>query len=179
MAQDPASRFKLIESLPQAPGVDWITRTDKGPFVDTGVEVKFSEFGRLYLSVDTVRELAEAAGVIGQGPSDGELSREAAEYFRGYSDAVKENEIGHLDRLVERLAGVAAALRGTGGVAVEVSPQVKTPDTAPSGEPDDFYEEDESGVFTTDGPIARQDNQPARNQRPARIPSSAGSKYRL
>ena len=179
MAQDAASRYQLIASTPLPPGVDWITRSDKGPFVDTGVDIQFAAFGRLYLSVSTVRELAEAAGVIGEGPSAGEQAREAQEYFRGYSDAVKENEIGHLDRIVERLAGVAIALHGTGGVAVEVSPEISSPDPAPSGEPDDFIEEIESGVFTTDGPIAGQDNRPARNKGPARIPVRASHDYRL
>lgn len=178
--QDASSRYKLVEQALVSPGVDWISRSEKGPFVDTGLEVEFAQKGRLYLSVDTVRELAEAAGIIGEGPSQGELSREAQEYFRGYSDAVKENEIGHLDRLVTRLAAVADNLRNTGGVAVEAIPASTPSNSAPSGEPDDLFEEDESGVFTTDGPIDRQADRVTSGKGPARVSSNPSDEsYRL
>jgi len=173
---DPAGRYQLIETAISAPGYDWITRSEKGPFIDTGLEVKFSEFGRLYLSVDTVREMADAAGLFNeQGETDAQVAAHAAEYFRGYSDAVKENPNGHLADLVERLGAVAAALAGSGGVLVEESPALDAPDVEVTG-PNGAVEPE---VFTTDGPAARQVDSPARSKRAARISSSAGDEHRL
>ena len=173
---DPAGRFQLVDSALSAPGYDWITRSEKGPFIDSGLEVKFSEFGRLYLSVATVREMAEAAGLFNEeGETDAQKTAAAAEYFRGYSDAVKENPNGHLADLADRLGRIADALAGTGGVPVEESPALDAPDVALTG-PVGAVEPE---VFTTDGPVAGQDNRSARRKRAPRISSGAGDEHRL
>lgn len=172
---DAAGRFQLMPTAISSPGVDWITGSDKGPFIDTGHEVQFGRFGRLYLSVDTVREMAEAAGLFDEGRSASELSAHAAEYFRGYSDAVKENTIGHLTDIAARLGSIAAALDHTGGVALEGSPEMAVPDVEDAGP----FEVVGSEVFTTDGPVAGQVNRPARSKRAARLSSGAGDEHRL
>lgn len=172
---DVAGRFQLMPTAISTPGVDWITGSDKGPFIDTGHEVQFGKFGRLYLSVDTVREMAEAAGLFDEGASDGAITAHAAEYFRGYSDAVKENPNGHLADIVDRLGSVAAALGRTGGVALEGSPEVAVPDASYAGD----VEESGPLVFTTDGPPTRQVADAPVRKRSARISSSAGDEHRL
>ena len=172
---DAAGRFQLMQTAISTPGVDWITGSDKGPFIDTGHEIQFGKFGRLYLSVDTVREMADAAGLFDEELRSSVVSSHAAEYFRGYSDAVKENPNGHLADIIDRLGSVAAALAGTGGVALERPSEVAVPDASYAGD----IEEDGPIVFTTDGPVARQVAHAPVRKRTARISSSAGDEHRL
>lgn len=173
---DAAGRFQLIPTAISAPGVDWITGDPNGPFIDTGHEVQFSKFGRLYLSVSTVREMAEAAGLLNNETlSEGQITAHAAEYFRGYSDAVKENEVGKLSDIADHLGGIAAALDRTGGVVLEVVPTVVAPDATDAGP----FEDDGSAVFTTDGPVVGQVHRPARSRRPARVSSHPDDEHRL
>lgn len=62
--------FKLVTHPDRSPAVDFITRSGEGPFVDTGVDILMrSQPGmpvvteRLYLSVFTIRQLAQLAGI--------------------------------------------------------------------------------------------------------------------
>ena len=95
------SRFKLVETPAMAPGECWITRTSVGPFIDTQTDVPFERRGRVYLSIDVVREMAFEAGLF-EGLTPRHHVDEA--YAQGYADAIKENLNG-------QLADAAAALR--------------------------------------------------------------------
>lgn len=85
---------KIVESPAEFPGVDYLTGSAVGPFVDTGVYVTHKEtgrrFGRIYLSKATVLALAEMFGEGLRGPS-------SEDYARGYFDALKEDTRGTLD----------------------------------------------------------------------------------
>lgn len=106
--------FKLVKSPDRQPAVDFITRSAEGPFVDTGVDIRLrSQPGmpvvveRLYLSVSTVRFLAEVAGLsFGESEQDREdvASYEARLIAQGKLDGLKEG-IG------DDLANVARTLR--------------------------------------------------------------------
>lgn len=106
--------FKLVKSPDRQPAVDFITRSAEGPFVDTGVDIRLrSQPGmpvvveRLYLSVSTVRFLAEVAGLsFGESEQDREdvASYEARLIAQGKLDGLREG-IG------DDLANVARTLR--------------------------------------------------------------------
>lgn len=108
---DPSGRFQLVDSLTRAPGVCWVTRTDKGPFIDTGTEIEFGSFGRLYLSVEAIREMADVAGLFDIDMSEAQ-NKENSSAQRGYDLGVKENIGESLRDIVNRLDGVAYRLSG-------------------------------------------------------------------
>lgn len=60
------SPYTLVQSPTLAPGDDYITRSLKGPFIDTGLQIKPGQarHGRVYLSIDTVREMAQILGLF-------------------------------------------------------------------------------------------------------------------
>lgn len=80
-----------------APGVDFVTKTGVGPFIDTGysfnrLDPAFADVNRcrVYLSVDTLREMAQEAGLL--DAKDGDmLDSYDRGYAAGHNDAVKEN----------------------------------------------------------------------------------------
>jgi hypothetical protein len=95
------SRFKVVETPAMMPGECWITKTSVGPFIDTGTDVPFERRGRVYISLDVLREMAFEAGLF-EGLVPKTYVDEA--HAQGYADAIKENINGDL-------AGAAAALR--------------------------------------------------------------------
>jgi len=99
-----SGRFKLVETPALMPGEDWITRTTIGPFIDTGTDVPFERRGRVYIAVDTLREMAFDAGLF-EGLTPKTYVEEA--YANGYADAVKENLGGELDRIAAALRSAA------------------------------------------------------------------------
>ena len=82
------SRFKLVDTPAMAPGECWVTRSSVGPFIDTQTDVPFERRGRVYLTIDVVREMAFEAGLF-----DGLVPAEQVEeaYANGRADAIKEN----------------------------------------------------------------------------------------
>lgn len=60
------SPYTKVAAPTLAPGDDYITRSLKGPFVDTGLQIKPGQarHGRVYLSIDTVREMAQILGLF-------------------------------------------------------------------------------------------------------------------
>lgn len=88
-----ASRFKVIDAPTLAPAIDYVTGTAVGPFIDTERDIVDQAgriLGRIYLSKDTVREMAQELGLIG-GHADKASIDEA--YHRGKLDSLKE-ELG-------------------------------------------------------------------------------------
>lgn len=121
------SRFALIDTPLLHPGTDLLSGNPTGPVVDTGFDIPNSPFNaperRIYLNVDTIRELAQVAGIYDKN-SVGEVMDSSEAYNRGYADAVKEHVGEQLVELVDRLGYVAALLDGR-----------DLPDLAPVEEP--------------------------------------------
>jgi len=115
------SRFSVIDTPVLSPGHCWITRTTDGPFIDTSVDVgrMHIERGRIYLSVEVVREMARVAGILDEGKSVSVELREQELYNKGYSDALKENYGDLLHNLTDRIAvgNVGNAVPATGGAS--------------------------------------------------------------
>jgi hypothetical protein len=113
------SRFFLTDAPAMSPGVCWITKTGVGPFIDTGVDLSLHviDRGRMYISVDAIREMAQIAGLFDEtAPVSVELRRKEF-YDQGYKDALEEmnkdvisNFVGHLSRNFVGSAGVAAVV---------------------------------------------------------------------
>lgn len=85
---DPNARFKITDVPALPPGADFITRSINGPFIDTGFDVAWGSKGRMYLTVDTIREMADIAGLLSTDES--EKVRYDAAYKEGYADALRE-----------------------------------------------------------------------------------------
>lgn len=95
-------RFQLVDQPASVPGEDLITRSTVGPFVDCGVWLQPSpNRRRVYLTVDTIRALAEAAGIVQPAITQADITRYRAE---GALDYMKENLDGDLARALSRLA---------------------------------------------------------------------------
>ena len=122
-----SSRYSLTEAPTLAPGVCWISRTATGPFVDTGVDVGrlHIERGRIYLSVETIRELARVAGVLDEGPSANAQLFAQEQFNKGYAEALKENYGDLIRHLSERVAaGVVDPASAAGAGEAEASGSV-------------------------------------------------------
>lgn len=116
---DPASRYQFVETATMLPGFDFVTKGITGPFIDTGRDVNFAETGRVYLSVDTVREMAQNAGLFEHEVHDNAESFQNG-FDAGYAAALKERDtIDDLARdLADRL-GRAAAHSGRPAAVVD------------------------------------------------------------
>lgn len=118
------SRFSVIDTPILNPGHCWITRTTDGPFIDTSVDVgrMHIERGRIYLSVEVVREMARVAGILDEGKSASVELKEQELYNKGYSDALKENYGDLLHNLTDRIAvsNVGNVVPATGGTPTVV-----------------------------------------------------------
>jgi hypothetical protein len=173
LAKKKSDRFALSEIAVGAPGQCWLTKTTVGPFIDTGVDVQFAERGRIYLSVDAVREMAIAAGLF----DEYEATQEAAEldgYNRGYTEAVRENYGDALGTAVDRLAFVVGQL----GMAV-VEPRPEAPEGNSGIDGGVLAGEAESGDEPSEDALGISDTQPSstepsRRKRPAGVSANRG-----
>lgn len=98
------SRFQLVETPALMPGECWITKTSVGPFIDTQTDVPLERRGRVYISIDALREMAFEAGLF-EGLVPKNYVDEA--YSRGYADATEENLNGQLADTASALRSVA------------------------------------------------------------------------
>lgn len=100
-----ARRWALTDAPTLQPAVDFITKTPNGPFIDTGFNVTFENRGRIYLSVETIKEMAEVAGLLdnknAQELSLHELEIENRGYERGLRDS--EELVGKLTSVISRM----------------------------------------------------------------------------
>lgn len=172
---DTASRYRLTDAPMLAPGSDFLTGSGVGPFVDTGRDVQFSEVGRIYLSISTIQEMAEGAGLFDSLRAELTEAQNVG-YQLGYADATKENIGGAITDLYTRLGPLADRLSASDVEAREPSTSRRN--------------DDEPVVFVTDGDDssrgksgklkgsgaavrpARQGARAPRNKRPAGV--SAG-----
>jgi len=118
-----AGRFTVAETPALLPGNDWFTGTPVGPFIDTHLDVPFEKRGRVYISFDTLREMAFSAGLF-EGLVPEEQVHKA--YHNGYADATKENLGGDLDGIVDALRSAADRL---GAVRVDSEAPVEAAST--------------------------------------------------
>ena len=100
-----AQRWTLTDAPTLQPAVDFITKTPNGPFIDTGFNVSFENRGRVYLSVETIREMAQVAGLLENKNAQDKTLHDIAIYNDGYKAGLKEGE-----ELVAKLMGVAGRL---------------------------------------------------------------------
>jgi hypothetical protein len=100
-----AKRWILTDAPTLQPAVDFITKTPNGPFIDTGFNVTFENRGRVYLSVETIKEMAEIAGLL-ESKNAQELSlHDKAMYERGYERGLRDSE-----ELVGKLTSVISSM---------------------------------------------------------------------
>jgi hypothetical protein len=100
-----AQRWTLTDAPTLQPAVDFITKTPNGPFIDTGMNVTFEQRGRVYLSVETIKEMAQVAGLLDNKNAQEKTLHDIAIYNDGYKAGLKEGE-----ELVAKLMGVAGRL---------------------------------------------------------------------
>lgn len=93
--------YQIVTHPDRAPAVDFITRTSIGPFVDTGVDVLMrSQPGnpviqeRVYLSFSTITQLAQLAGVAGDGSISPDRERQLI--AQGKLEGLREGLDGQL-----------------------------------------------------------------------------------
>jgi len=106
------SRFTLVEAATLSPGVDFITKSGVGPFIDTGYTTSFADGksrSRVYLSLDSVREIAEQAGLFDPYREMIEQARDEG-YEQGYNVGIKENFNADLTDALDRLGSIADSL---------------------------------------------------------------------
>lgn len=97
-------RFAVVEGPELQPAVDYVTNSAVGPFIDTGKDIIGAggrNLGRLYLSKDTVEEMARELGILGTTVTHA-LVDDA--YHRGKLDALKEELGGDLYSVSASLA---------------------------------------------------------------------------
>lgn len=112
------SRFSLVQAPPQAPGHCYITKTAIGPFIDTGMDMSIHvvDRGRLYLSVDVIREMAQIAGLFDEKePVTVELKQKQW-YDKGYNDAMKEINQDAVNRFIEHAVNNSAGAASSSAV---------------------------------------------------------------
>jgi hypothetical protein len=97
------SRFTVVTAPPQQPGHCWITHTSVGPFVDTGVDVSVGKIdrGRMYISVDILREMAQVAGLFDEKTPVGVELRQKEWFDKGYQQAMEEVSNDAVSRFIE------------------------------------------------------------------------------
>ncbi len=103
-----AKRWTLTDAPTLQPAVDFITKTPNGPFIDTGFNVTFENRGRVYLSVETIKEMAEVAGLLENKNAQEKNLHDEANYNRGYEAGLKEGA-----DLIAKLSAVTGRLSTT------------------------------------------------------------------
>lgn len=173
----------MIDVAMLSPGHCWVTRTTNGPFIDTGIEVEFGQRGRMYLSMDALREMADVAGLLHPAVDEEEVFKRG--YDLGYDESSKENHGDELSAVADRLAYLVGELRGAvlveGGPAQpsdagdgEVASDVDdAPDAGALGDAGDGDDLDGSvGDGAGDAPV--EVRRPARRKGPAGVPANRG-----
>ena len=153
-----------------APGNDLVTGSTVGPFIDTAYDVPFGLRGRVYLSVETIEEMARVAGLFDSPDKKTKALIEAA-YGRGHDNAVRESLGGDLRNIHDRLAVVADWL-GSLATVVEPAPDQAVIGTIEPATPDPKPVVELSTARATRS--SGQGNGASRNRRPAGVSVSTG-----
>jgi hypothetical protein len=109
-----SSRFTIVEAPPKDPGHCWITKTSVGPFIDTGIDLSVAKIdrGRIYISFDALREMAQTAGLFDESPPVSVELRKREWYEQGYNDAVKEFSGDAVNRFIEHVSRNSVGVAG-------------------------------------------------------------------
>lgn len=137
-----ASRFQVVDQAIRNPGTCLLTQTPTGPFIDTGLDLGLGDRGafrgRVYLSVDAVREMAEQFGLFDSYEQKVLDTHESADtevgkaWDAGYAAGRAEN-LDHLaDELVDRMRARVGGNRPDRAVA-EVAGEDDPAAAAPAG----------------------------------------------
>lgn len=100
-----ARRWAIVDAPALMPGVDFVTRSPNGPFIDTGISVSVENRGRVYLSVETIKEMAEIAGLIETKNAQERSLHDMEIYNEGYKAGLQEGA-----DLSERLGNIVSHL---------------------------------------------------------------------
>lgn len=103
-----ARRWSITDAPTLQPAVDFITKSPNGPFIDTHFDVAFENRGRVYLSVETIKEMAEVAGLLENKNAQEKNLHDEANYNRGYEAGLKEGA-----DLIAKLSAVTGRLSTT------------------------------------------------------------------
>lgn len=174
------SRFSVVQAPPKDPGHCWITKTSVGPFIDTGVDLSLTKVdrGRIYISVDALREMAQVAGLFDEGEPKTAGLKKKQWYEQGYNDAMKEISDNAIDRFIEHIgrnsAGVAsdAAVVESAGHLSTAGAAIPSPESATAGVSE--VDQDADGSELESSSVGSF-------ERPSSVPadSSDGADYRL
>jgi hypothetical protein len=95
------------------PGVDFVTRSPNGPFIDTGISVSIENRGRVYLSVQTIKEMAEIAGLIDTKNAQERSLYDMEKYNEGFKAGLQEGTDlnDRLGNIISHIAAGAAVSR--------------------------------------------------------------------
>lgn len=105
-----ARRWAMTDAPTLLPAVDFVTRSPNGPFLDTGINLTVESRGRVYLSVETIKEMAEIAGLLETKNAQQKSLHDKAIYDQGYEAGLKEGA-----DLVSRLDSIRTHLASDGG----------------------------------------------------------------
>ena len=130
-----ARRWMLVDAPALQPGVDFITKSPNGPFIDTGLDVKFEQRGRMYLSVETIREMAQVAGLLEAKSAREKRLYDIETFQKGYEQGLREGKelLGKLDSVISNLSPDTGWLQPARVETAEPEPEDATVE---SGEPD-------------------------------------------
>lgn len=117
------TRFFLTDAPTMSPGVCWITKSGVGPFIDTGVDLSLHvvDRGRIYLSVDAIREMAQVAGLFDENEPVSVDLKKKEWYNQGYHDALEETNKDVISHFIERVVSHSV---NTAGAATPVEPEI-------------------------------------------------------
>jgi hypothetical protein len=132
-----AQRWVLTNAPTLQPAVDFITKSPVGPFIDTGFNVPFELRGRVYLSVETIREMAQVAGLLESYNAQEKNLHDMGYYNKGYEAGLKEGA-----ELLGKLTATLSRLSPTDYSAVIRDVEIDADDKELSG--------DESGISDSD-----------------------------
>lgn len=174
------TRFFLTDAPAMSPGVCWITKSGVGPFIDTGIDLSLHvvDRGRMYISVDALREMAQIAGLFGEEQPVSVELRKKEFYDLGYNDALKEMNKDVISNFVERVVGNAASSAGAATVVAPESHHTAA-GAAVADAPSTDAGEQQDGADT--GKVERKSSGSRSVKRPAGVPtnSSDESNFRL
>ena len=174
------SRFSLVQAPPREPGHCWITKTAVGPFIDTGIDlsVKVIDRGRIYISIDALREMAQIAGLFDEEePKTVGLQRKKW-YDEGYNDALKEFSNESVDRFIEHISRNSVGAAGNAAMVASAGHLSTAGAAVP--QPEDIATEPQPIIEESDG-SEQQSAEPSVVERSASVPTDSSNEpnYRL
>lgn len=139
-----ARRWSITDAPTLQPAVDFITKTPNGPFIDTGMNVTFEQRGRMYLSVETIKEMAEVAGLLDNKNAQEKNLHDLEIENRGYERGLRDSE-----ELVGKLTSIISRMSATDYSAVLHDVQIDDDATSSAGDESGIADGDSDNVQAT------------------------------